>query len=52
MGRDEKKAREKYSETANNPPRDRRKPPPNTAPGSHSTGGRKDHAQPGEGEAK
>ena len=41
---------ERYEQTANNPPVDPRKPPPNLGPGSHSTGGRKDHAEPGEGE--
>jgi hypothetical protein len=50
MDRDERKARERYEHTANNPPVDPRKPPPNETPGSHSTGGRKDHALPNEGE--
>ena len=36
--------------TANEPPVDPRKPPTNLEPGSHSTGGRKDHAVPEEGE--
>jgi hypothetical protein len=50
MDRKDRKAQERYDETANNPPADPRKPPPNLEPGSHSTGGRKDHAIPGEGE--
>ena len=36
--------------TANEPPVDPRKPPTNLEPKSHTTGGRKDHALPGEGE--
>lgn len=38
------------SGTANDPPIDPRKPPPNLEPGSHSTGGAKDHQLPHEGE--
>lgn len=34
------------------PPLDPRKPGANTTPGSHSTGGAKDHQEPGEGEAR
>lgn len=48
MDRKERKAQEKYLQTANDPPVDPRKPPPNEQPGSHSTGGRKDHAIPEE----
>jgi hypothetical protein len=50
MDREHRKARQRYEDTANNPPVDRRAAPPNTKPGSHSTGGRKDHKLEGEGE--
>jgi hypothetical protein len=50
MDREQRKAQERYEDTANNPPADRRGAPANLKPGSHSTGGRKDHALEGEGE--
>jgi hypothetical protein len=51
MAERERTTQEGYEDTsAENPPVDPRKPPPNLEPGSHSTGGRKDHAEPGEGE--
>ncbi|HET7730051.1 MAG TPA: hypothetical protein VFK48_08475 [Usitatibacter sp.] len=52
MGRNDdiEKAQAMYEKTANDPPVDPRKPPGNLEPGSHSTGGRKDHAQPDEGD--
>jgi hypothetical protein len=44
------KARERYSQTANEPPVDPRQPAANPEPGSHSTGGARDHARPGDSE--
>ena len=52
MSPEDKDAAKRYEQTANNPPVDPRKPPANLEPGSHSTGGRKDHAVPGEGDRK
>jgi hypothetical protein len=50
MQRKLRRAGEKYERTANDPPVDARKPPTDGEPASQSTGGRKDHAEPGEGE--
>jgi hypothetical protein len=43
LPKDEEEARRRYAETANDPPVDPRKPGPNREPGSHTTGGAKDH---------
>lgn len=50
--RSERHAARRYERTANDPPVDPRKPPPNAEPGSRSTGGRKDHQLPHEGEPR
>ena len=47
---DIERARRAYDETANDPRVPRDTPPGGLRPGSHSTGGARDHAQPGEGE--
>ena len=46
----QKTPEERYSATANNPPVDPRKPKPRTTPGSHSTGGARDHRTEGDSE--
>jgi hypothetical protein len=48
---DIERARESYEKTANDPPVAPVRPPENAEPGSHSTGGAKDHQLPGEGDA-
>jgi hypothetical protein len=47
---DIERARRAYDETANNPRVPRDTPPGNIRPGSHSTGGARDHQDPREGE--
>ena len=47
---DVERARRAYEETANDPPVPRDTPPPGLQPGSHSTGGARDHKERGEGE--
>src|SRR4051812_46770192 len=47
---DVERARRAYEKTANDPDVKRDRPPPGLEPGSHSTGGAHDHAEPGEGE--
>ena len=47
---DIERARRAYDETANNPRVPRDTPPDGLRPGSHSTGGARDHKQRGEGE--
>ena len=42
--------REQYERTANEPPVDPRKPARKNTPGSHSTGGAKDHTTPDDSE--
>lgn len=44
------RARRAYDETANDPRVPRDTPPANVRPGSHSTGGARDHKRDGEGE--
>jgi hypothetical protein len=41
---------EQYERTTNQPPVDPRKPTKKNTPGSHSTGGAKDHTTPGDSE--
>jgi hypothetical protein len=48
--KDEAKARERYEATANQPPVDPRKPVARDTPGSHTTGGAKDHQTPRDSE--
>jgi len=47
---DTERARRAYDKTANDPDVKRDKPAANSEPGSHSTGGARDHAERGEGE--
>jgi hypothetical protein len=47
---DIRRARRAYEQTANNPDVKPDHPPANAQPGSHSTGGARDHGEAGEGE--
>ncbi len=49
---DERRAQERYYETANNPPADSRPTRLRDTPPTHTTGGAKDHAQAREGDGQ